>query len=117
MKYEDNQAATAISYDSGYMHQGARVSADGETIMLFSDIGLRLYDLSGSLLHEENFSNAENIYGEQFICEEEKSYLNVIYKDGTIQSYDAEDGSLLAEKRQGLLRREFKRSFIQKDFA
>ena len=101
LKYEDNQAATAFSYDPGYMHQGARVSTDGKTIMLFSDIGLRLYDLSGNLLHEENFSNAENIYGEQFICEEEKSYLNVIYKDGTIQSYDAEDGSLLTEKKIG----------------
>ncbi len=116
LKYEDNQAATAISYDSGYMHQGARVSADGETIMLFSDIGLRLYDLSGSLLHEENFSNAENIYGEQFICEEEKSYLNVIYKDGTIQSYDAEDGSFLAEKKTGTPEEGIQKEFYTEGF-
>lgn len=100
LKYEDNKEEAVFSYDVDYVHTGAKLSADGEKIILFSDMGFRLYDLSGRLLHEENFSEAENIYMEQFVRDGEDSWLNVIYEDGFVQSYGTGDGTLQAEEKK-----------------
>ena len=46
---------------------------------------------------EVNIPDAAQVYDQQFIREEGKSYLDVIYNSGKVCRYDASDGSLISE--------------------
>lgn len=107
LKYEEHKETAAFFYDSDYIHDFSKVCGGGEKVMLFSDRGFRLYDRSGKLFYEENFSEGEAIKGEYFDREEGEDYLEVIYADGTMQKYRAEDGQLEEEGEAEGLQREF----------
>ncbi|MDO4295479.1 MAG: WD40 repeat domain-containing serine/threonine protein kinase [bacterium] len=98
MKYENHPEAEFFAYDASYPHDEARVSADRKTVMLFRYDAFRLYDVEeGEILQEVAIPDAEQVYDQQYRREGEKSYLEVIYNDGSIRTYSAEDGSLLSE--------------------
>ena len=65
--------------------------------MLFSYQQFRLYHINGELIQEVSIPNAKQVYDQQYIREGIDSWLEVIYNDGTIAAYSAEDGSLLYE--------------------
>lgn len=98
MKYENHPEANILSYDAKYEHDEARISADQKTIMLFSYTGFRIYGTDGTLLCEKEIPEPKQVYDQQYVREETKSYLQVIYNDGRINTYDAGDGKLLSEK-------------------
>lgn len=98
LKLEDHKDACLLEYDARYEHEEARVSQDGKTVMLFSYQGFRIYDMDGNLLAEVELPDAGNIYDQQF-RKEETSRLEVIWYDGVVRSYSAEDGSLLTESQ------------------
>lgn len=98
LQYEDHQEAELFSYDPTYLHDEARLSQDGETVMLFSYHQFRLYQKNGELLKEVSLPNAAQVYDQQFIRGGKDSWLEVTYNDGTISAYSAKDGSLLYEK-------------------
>lgn len=98
MKLENHSEAQLLSYDAYYEHDEARISQDGRTVMLYSYENFRIYDMEGGLLIQEELPNAEFIYDQQFIRDGEKSWLKVIWYDGTIRCYSASDGSLISEE-------------------
>lgn len=67
--------------------------------MLFSYDGFRIYDSDGTLTAEGSFPEAEKIYDQQFRRDGEKSWLDVIWYDGTVRAYSSEDGTLISEER------------------
>ncbi len=91
--------ADLFSYDPAYKHDEARISADGKTVMLFRADQFRLYDINGGLIKEMTLPDTANIYDQQYRRDEKGSYLEVIYYDGTIRTYSAQDGSLRSESK------------------
>lgn len=99
LQYENHLESEVFSYDPSYEHDETRLSADGETVMLFRYDGFRLYRVDGELICEVEIPDAENVYDQQYVRDEEKSSLQVIYNDGTIVTYSASDGSKLGEEK------------------
>jgi hypothetical protein len=97
MKYESHPYAEVFSYDPSHWHDEARISEDGQTVMLFSYEGFRLYSVNGNLITEVSIPDADHLYDQQFRRDESGSRLEVIYNDGTIRAYSAADGSVLYE--------------------
>jgi len=98
MALENHQEAQLLSYDARYDHDEARVSQDGQTVMLFGYKDFRVYDRAGALVAEGAFPDAEHIYDQQFRRGGEESWLEVIWYDGTRRLYSAADGSLFFEE-------------------
>lgn len=111
LRLEDHPEAQLFTYDPDYLHDEARVSADGSTAMLFRYDGFRLYNTGGKLLAEVDIPDAEQVYDQQYRRDESGSYLEVFYNDGTVRAYSAKDGSVLresaGEKPDGTLDEEF----------
>lgn len=100
LKLEDHSDQKLFSYDIRYVHDEARVSEDGRTVMLFRYDCFRLYDLaSGQVILNQSIPDAEQVYDQQYRRSGEKSWLEVIYNDGTIRSYSAEDGTVMSEEQ------------------
>ncbi len=99
LKYENHGEAELFSYDSSYEHSEARVSADGSTLMLFSYDQFRLYSQDGTMIVEADVPDAEQVYDQQYIRDEDGDRLEVSYYDGTVAAYSALDGSLLWEEQ------------------
>lgn len=116
MKYENHTEANVLSYDAEYEHDEARISADGEKIMLFSYTGFRIYDMDGELICEKEIPDSEQVYDQQYIREGNKSCLQVIYNDGRIGTYSAEDGELLGEEKGEEPDKEMYEEFYTRDF-
>lgn len=89
----------AFAYDPAYLHDEARLSADGKTVMLFRYDAFRLCALDGTVLAEVDLPDPEQVYDQQYRRDEDGSRLEVIYNDGLVRSYSAADGSLLSETR------------------
>lgn len=98
MALENHQEAQLLFYDPRYDHDEARVSQDEQTVMLFGYEDFRIYDMTGTLVAEGTFPDADHIYDQQFRKSEEGSWLEVIWYDGTRRFYSAADGSLLSEE-------------------
>ncbi|MBR1496143.1 MAG: protein kinase [Oscillospiraceae bacterium] len=89
--------AQLFSYDPAYPHSEARLSADGETVMLFRHDHFRIYTMDGETVCDVDFPDASRVYDTQFRREGTESRLEVFYNDGLIRSYSARDGALLSE--------------------
>lgn len=99
LKLESHEAALFASYDADYPHDEARVSQDGDTVMLFCNEEFRIYDREGEILAQVTLPEAGQVYDQQFRRSEEGSWLETIWYDGTVRCYSGEDGSLLSETR------------------
>lgn len=97
LRLADHQDAQLFSYDPTYLHDEARLSADGSTIMLFSVRGFRLFQTGGPLIAEVQFPAPQLIFDQQYRRDEQGSRLEVYDEDGTVRSYSAVDGSLLSQ--------------------
>lgn len=97
MRLESHGDAQVAAYDARYAHEEARVSADGESVMLFDYKGFCIYDVDGKLLAETELPDADAIYDQQFRREGDASFLEVIWYDGTRRCYSAGDGTLMDE--------------------
>lgn len=100
LKYESHPDAQVFSYDSSYTHDEARISADGETVMLFRYDQFRIYRIDGTLITEVFIPDAEQVYDQQYRRDEHSSYLEVIYNDGSVVFYSAVDGSIIGEEQR-----------------
>lgn len=97
LRYESHDEAALFNYDPALSHDEARLSADGQRVMLFDYTGFTLFDRSGNLLTTVDLPDAMEIYDQQFVREGDTSCLEVIYNDGTVRRYSAQDGALLEE--------------------
>ncbi len=100
LKLEDHREAQLLSYDAHYSHDEARISADKKTAMLFGYQDFRIYSMDGKLVAQEKLPDAEQIYDQQFRKDKDRSWLEVIWYDGTVRCYSAADGSLIQEERK-----------------
>lgn len=97
--YEDHKEQEIFSYDPSIKHDEARVSADGNTIMLFQYDRFNLYDRAGNQIAEVTIPDADEVYDQQYRRKDGKSWLAVIYNDGKIREYSAADGTCISEKQ------------------
>lgn len=99
LKYENHPQTDVFAYNPSYIHDEARISADGKTEMLFSYKQFRVYDINGALVNEVDIPDANQVYDQQFVRRDGESYLEVTYNDGTLLTYNARDGDLISEKQ------------------
>lgn len=99
MRLEDHSEALLGTYDPRYIHDEARVSADGKTVMLFGYGGFAVYDMTGQSVASLELPDADQVYDQQFRKDAENSCLEVIWYDGTVRCYSAADGTLISETR------------------
>ena len=97
LSLENHAEAQLFAYDPSYAHSEARISADGETVMLFSYDSFRLYRRSGEILADVAIPDADTVYDQQYRRDEKGSYLEVIYYDGRHRAYSAADGGVMDE--------------------
>ncbi|OUQ78568.1 WD40 repeat domain-containing serine/threonine-protein kinase [Flavonifractor sp. An100] len=97
LRLEDHSQSQIFSYDPTYDHDELRLSADGQTVMLFRYNAFRLYGIDGGLIREVSIPDPNQVYDQQYRRVEGDSYLEVIYYDGTVRTYSAADGSLRSE--------------------
>lgn len=93
----ESGGAVAYTYDRDYVHDEARVSSDGKTVMLFRYDSFSLYDHEGQLLREMQLPDPENVYDQQYERTDSGCVLTVTWYDGTIRTYAASDGNLVSE--------------------
>lgn len=98
MKLENHPDAQLCTYAPEFLHDEARISADGSTVMLFRYDAFRLLAMDGRILAEVMIPDAEQVYDQQYRRDETGSYLEVIYYSGLRQAWSAADGTLLWEK-------------------
>lgn len=100
MKYKDHSDSEIFAYDPSYEHIESRIGSAEKTVMLFSKDGFLLYDFDGKQLAKVSVPDSDQVYDQQYVREEGGDVLEVIYKDGTVCRYSAEDGSLLDEEKR-----------------
>lgn len=96
---EDHKETQMLSYDAGYKHDEARISGDQRTAILFGYRGFQIYGMDGTLKTEYELPDPDHIYDQQYIRDEEKSCLEVIWYDGTVRQYGMDGTMLLEEQR------------------
>lgn len=116
MKLERYENTTLFSYDARYEHEEARISQDGNTMMLFGIQGFRIYDRAGQLLEETEFPAADQVYDQQFHKEEGESYLEVVWYDGMTRTYSASDGKMLTEELRETPDKNLDEEFVTTDY-
>lgn len=97
LRKENHTDAQIFTYDPDFLHDEARVSSDGATVMLFRYDAFRLYASGGAVLAEVLLPDPEQVYDQQYRRDEQGDRLEVIYNDGLIRAYSAVDGGLLWE--------------------
>ncbi len=97
---DSHEDSVCFRYDPSFTHSEARFSADRRTVSLYSTSVLRVFSTAdGKLLGETEFPDKENIFGQHFFRQENKSWLEVFWYDGSVRSYSAENGELLSESK------------------
>lgn len=92
LKYENHQESEIFHYDPSFIHDEARVSLKDQTVMLYTYDRCRLYDLNGEVIADISIPNADQVYDQQYLREEQGNFLEVVYNDGTACRYSAKDG-------------------------
>lgn len=98
LRYESHPEAEVLGYDPAYPHDEARISADGQRVMLFRYDHFGIFDRDGNLIAEQDIPDAAQVYDQQFRREGSGSWLEVTWYDGTVRNYNALDGTLLSTK-------------------
>lgn len=115
-KLENYEETQLLNYDARYQHDEARVSHDRKTVMLFDYQSFRIYDMSGELIIEETFPNAELIYDQQYRKTKDNSYLEVIWYDGMVRYYSAVDGCVFMEELREPPKKDLYEEFYTNDY-
>lgn len=99
LKMETHPEAQLCSYPPDLAHTEARVSVDGTRVMLFRYDSFTLFTRAGEELCRAEIPDAMEVYDQQFRRDEDGSYLEVLYRDGRMSAYSAQDGGILWEKQ------------------
>lgn len=116
LRRDTHEASQLLTYDARYAHDEARVSQDGQSVMLFGYQSFCIYDMDGNLRMQAELPDAENIYDQQFVREGNDSWLEVIWYDGMVRRYDAWDGSLLLEEQGDVPEKDLYEEFLIGDY-
>ena len=116
LKLEDHKETEFLSYDADYSHDEARISQDGQRAMLFDIRSYRIYSANGTLVTQADIPDPEHIYDQQFRRNNEGSYLEVIWYDGTVRCYSAWDGILLSEQKNAAPDKDLYEEFVTEQY-
>lgn len=116
LRRDTHEASQLLTYDARYVHDEARVSQDGRSVMLFGYQSFCIYDMDGNLRMQAELPDAENIYDQQFVREGNDSWLEVVWYDGMVRRYDAWDGSLLLEEQGDVPEKDLYEEFLIGDY-
>ena len=94
---DEHREAEMFRYDPAIFHTEARLSGDGQRVMLYSRAKYHIYDIGGELVAEGEFPEDNQIYDQQYRRDGGGSWLEVTYYDGTVVSYSGSDGTILSE--------------------
>ena len=99
LKYVSQEDTVIFKYNNDYVHDEARLNADGTRVMLFSFDEFRIYNTNGSLVDIIAIPSASQVFDQQYRRDGDESYLEVTYYDGTVRNYSGDDGTLVSEKK------------------
>lgn len=143
LKYDNRDDMVFMTYDPDYAHDEARISIDGDRLVLFSINGIKVLDKEGKLIGDAEFPDKDNIYDQQFRCEgdttdilhknlsgdivthvgsedtadtTEGSWLEVTWYDGMIRKYSDIDGHLISEEKVDMPSKELYEEFHTTDY-
>lgn len=97
LRYEENSTNEILTYDASFDHDEARISADEQSVMLFSYKQFRICDMEGNVIAEQSLPDPENVYDQQYVRTGDESWLEVTYSDGKVMTYSGENGELISE--------------------
>ena len=100
LKLNRNTDAEVFSYDASANHDEARISSDEQFLMLFNYQKFWIFDVNGQKVADVDLPDAEQIYDQQFIRDNEECYLEVIWYDGSVKCYSAQDGHIISEEKR-----------------
>ena len=100
MRFENHPESGIFTYDPDYIHDEARVSSDGQRLMLFRYDAFRIYDAGGDIVCDVEIPDADQVYDQQYVRSGDESVLEVIYYSGRTLIYSGIDGSLLREEQR-----------------
>ena len=93
----DHDDKNVLDYDIDIVHDESRISKEENSYMLFNYKAFEIYDDKGNEKAAVELEDPERIYDQQF-RRDDSSYLEVIWYDGTVRKYSAEDGALISEE-------------------
>ena len=142
IKNDNNSDKICMTYDDGYAHDEARISADKKRLILFSINGMKILDSTGTVLAEVEFPDKENIYDQQYrktenttdifnkdtsgnikshvlsddVEGDNQSWMEVTWYDGTVRKYDDTDGHIISENKDYVAAKDLYEEFHTKDY-
>ena len=112
LKLENYPESKIASYPSEVVHNEARVSLKEDRTILFDYKSFHIYNLKGELIKEEMLPDSDKIYDEQFRRDENGSYLEVTWYDGTVRNYSLKDGLVINEEKKEKPDKKLKEEFV-----
>ncbi len=95
LHYTEHPDVDTYQYDVNDSHLEARLTQDGETLMLFDHREFSIYQKDGTLTVQKEIPDADTVYDQQFCREDNAAFLEVTYYDGRRTRYDARSGEEL----------------------
>ncbi len=95
LKIKELSQADVFTYDPSYTHDEARMSDDGNRLLLFSYNSFRLCDKQGNIIKELPIPDAEKVYDQQY--SRKSGNLAVMYKDA-LRIYSGTTGEPIFEE-------------------
>ena len=92
-----NEDAKLAEYDGNIKHSECRLKTDRSGFMLFDYKSFRICDMDGSVKTEINIPDPDQVYDQQY-RHSDGDYLEVIYYDGRVIKYSADDGSVISDE-------------------
>ena len=98
-EYKEHYDSGFAQYDEPIVHDEARLSGDGRTMMYFSYDSFTVCNLDGTVIKTVSIPNAKEVYDQQFKRDGSHSFLEVSYYNGDIKKYSADNGELFEETK------------------
>lgn len=98
LKLNRNIETRVFAYDASLDHDEARISTDDKYLMLFNYQEFSIIDSNGQIVDSVDLPDAENIYDQQFVRNDDGDYLEVTWYDGNVKSYSVQDGHIIHEE-------------------
>lgn len=94
LQYQNHPDKVYGYYDGSFSHFETRITKEGN-LLLYSNHGLQVYDVAGTLLGENLYPEEKYTYDTLYHRDTDR--LEVIYFDGQVLYYDANSGALLED--------------------
>lgn len=98
LKLQQHDKTKILEYDPDFVHDEARITKDKKNIVLFDYKQIYILNQNGDQIAQVELPDSEHVYDQQYRRDNNGSYLEVTWENGTIRRY-GEDGSVLSEEK------------------